>query len=405
MSNLAQTLIDSAWDAWHAALRKGLQTLLAIPEAADPKVRAQAHLAMQMMQTSASGLYLIPRHQFPALYSHNVFLPSELSWGLPAADFTYRWGSIDGTHTYRIWGKRGTTCWLHCQLNAGFWGDEECKALAALDLDRIEYGPGGTFEIILSPERHEGNWIKLNPKARNIVIQVREIWVDWEKETGSELHIECLDRLEDAIVDLDEEEVADRIRKAARFIDNNIAFILRSNAAVTEHGGYKSDRFGLLSLIAPKDRTDQGGNPEAYYIDHFYDIQPGEALIIECAMPQTMYWSIQLSTMFWQNLDHTYRQSSLNQLQALADHDGKVRIVLSLEDPGVANWLDAQQPGMGLAQWRWYRTDRCEIPTVRKVALADLAQELPAGTRMVTPAERAEAVRRRERSSLRRYGF
>ncbi|MEP6870208.1 MAG: DUF1214 domain-containing protein, partial [Novosphingobium sp.] len=291
------------------------------------------------------------------------------------------------------------------QLNAGFWGDEECKALAALDFDTLECGPDGSFEIILSAAPHEGNWIKLDPAARNVVIQVREAWIDWENETGSEMHIECLDRSPDASIDLPEDEVANRIRKAARFVDANIAFIFSSNAAVTAHGGYKSETFGLLSLVEPKDRTDQGGNPEAYYIDYVYDIQPGEALIIENEMPEAMYWSIQLSTMFWQNLDHSYHQSSFNQLQAKPDADGKIRLVLSLEDPGVANWIDAQQPGMGMAQWRWYRTERCAIPTVRKVALADLRDELPADTRMVTLAERDEALRRRTRSSLRRYGF
>jgi len=45
--------VEAAWEAWHAAMRNGLETLLAIPEAADPKVRAEAHLAMQMMETSA----------------------------------------------------------------------------------------------------------------------------------------------------------------------------------------------------------------------------------------------------------------------------------------------------------------------------------------------------------------
>lgn len=397
--------VNAAWEAWHAAMRNGLETLLAIPEASDPKVQAEAHLAMKMMETSASGLYLIPRHQFPALYSHSVFLPSELSWGLPAADFTYRWGSIDGAHTYRIWGKRGTTCWLHCQLNAGFWGDEECKALAALDLDTIEYGPDGSFEIILSPKPHSGNWIKLDPAVRNVVIQVREIWGDWENETGSEMHIECLDRAPGASTHLTEDEVAERIRKCARFVDNNVAFILRSNAAVRENGGYLSDTFGPLSLIPPKDRTDQGGNPEAYYLDYFYDMQPGEAYIIECDLPKTMYWSIQLSTMYWANIDHTYRQSSFNQYQAKPDADGKIRLVLSLEDPGVANWIDAQQPGMGLAQWRYYRTDECVLPTVRKVPLARLREELPADTRLVDPAQRAADLRWRERASLHRYGF
>lgn len=396
---------DRAWDTWHEAVRNGLARFLADPACAEPKVKAQAHYFMQVLQTAAFGLYVAPRHQFPHLYTHSVFLPFELGWGLPCADFFYRWASFDGARTYRMWGKRGTTYWLHAQFNAGFWGDESSRNIANIDFANLEYGPDGEFELILSADPHPGNWVKLDRDASNIVMNMREAWIDWENETGTEIHVECLDRTPDASTVMDLEEVALRIEKAARFINHHVEFCFNSTKVVVERGGCNSDTFVPLSLLDPQERGDRGGNPEAHYLDYIYDIQPGEAIIIENEMPEALYWSIQLSDYWWGNLDYSHHFSALNDRQARRCADGRMRIVLSLEDPGVPNWLDAQDAGTGMAQWRWYRTERCAIPSVKKVPLAELRNHLPADTPVVTPEERAEALRRRRDASLARYGF
>ncbi|MBV9841903.1 MAG: DUF1214 domain-containing protein [Sphingomonadaceae bacterium] len=396
---------DRAWDTYHAAVRDGLARFLAAPESGDPKVRAQAHYFLQVLQTAAFGLYVAPRHHYPALYVHSVFLPFELGWGLPCADFLYRWCSIDGAHTYRLWGKRGTTHWLHAQFNAGFWGDESSKNIANLDFDTIEYGPDGTFEVILSPEPHGGNWVKLDRAAPHIVINMREVSLDWESEILTDIRIECLDRAPDARIVMDEDEVALRIEKAARFIAHHIDFSIGSTRVIVDRGGRESRTFAPLSLEKPQEVGDKGGNPEAHYLDYIYDIRPSEAYVIECEIPKALYWSLQLSDFWWHNLDYSHHQSALNDRQARRDADGKIRLVLSLEDPGVPNWIDAQDPGVGLAQWRWYRTERCAVPTVTKVPLADLRDHLPPDTPHVTPQQREETLERRRRASLRRYGF
>ncbi|MBV9843308.1 MAG: DUF1214 domain-containing protein [Sphingomonadaceae bacterium] len=396
---------ERAWETYHDAVRDGLARFLAVPECADPKVRAQAHYFLQVLQTAAFGLYVAPRHQYPALYVHSVFLPFELGWGLPCADFLYRWCSIDGAHTYRLWGRRGTTHWLHAQFNAGFWGDESSKNIANLDFDTIEYGPDGAFEVILSADRHEGNWVKLDRDAHNIVINMRETSLDWEGEIGTDIRIECLDRDPRARILMDEDEVALRIEKAARFIAYHIDFSFNSTKIIVDRGGRDGDVFAFLSLDAPEVIGDKGGNPEAVYLDYIYDIQPGEAYIIESEMPDALYWSLQLSDYWWHNLDYSHHQSALNDKQARRDADGKIRLVLSLEDPGVPNWIDAQDPGVGMAQWRWYRTEKRVVPTVRKVPLAQLRDHLPADTPYVFAEERQATLLRRRDASLRRYGF
>ena len=69
-------------------------------------------------------------------------------------------------------------------------------------------------------------------------------------------------------------------------------------------------------------------------------LEPDEALIIELTDPEADFWAFQLASSLWHTLDYANRFTSINQAQAIADDDGKFRIVLTHRDPGVANWLD-----------------------------------------------------------------
>jgi hypothetical protein len=82
-----------------------------------------------------------------------------------------------------------------------------------------------------------------------------------------------------------------------------------------------------------------------------------------------------------------------------------VRMVLSREDPGVPNWIDPLIPGIGIAQWRWYLSDRHPVPTVTRVPLPALRAHLPAETPRVDAAQRRDAIALRKRAVLSRYGF
>jgi hypothetical protein len=148
-----------------------------------------------------------------------------------------------------------------------------------------------------------------------------------------------------------------------------------------------------------------GGNPRAAYVKMLYDIQPDDALIIETEIPNARYWSVQLNDVWWQTTDYAYHQSCINAGQAAIDSDGKVRMVLSLRDPGVMNWLDPVDFPWGVAQWRWYLTDRIVTPTVKKVPVTEVRTHLPAETALVTRDERQSLLAIRRKGIFNRYGF
>ena len=367
---------------------------------ADPAVRAQGLYLLQMLQAFGFNIYVAPRQAYPNFYLHSIFMPFESGFGAPCPDFFYRWAFLDGRRSYRITGRTGTTRWIEFQTHKGFWGDPDQGHLGNHDLDAFELDRDGRFEIIASAEKHDGNWIPLDAARSNIVLMVREAWYDWAHERGAEFHIEAIGLKGDEPMALDEDEVTRRTLAASRLVKFYVEFFLKLNQRIVE--GVGINRF---FFTPPNAANHVGGNPRAGYMQMVYEIPPGEALIVETDIPQARYWSIQMNDMWWQTTDYTHHQSSLNGHQARLDGDGRVRMVLSREDPGVPNWIDPVIPGIGIAQWRWYLSDRHPVPTVTRVPLSALREHLPAETPRVDAAQRRDAIALRKRAVLSRYGF
>jgi hypothetical protein len=132
----------------------------------------------------------------------------------------------------------------------------------------------------------------------------------------------------------------------------------------------------------------------------FWDLGPDEALVVETDVPDAQYWSFQLYQLGWFELvDIADRQSSLNHTQALADPDGRVRVVVAHRDPGVPNWLDTggRRAGLLTLRWFWPGSSSMETltPTTRVVPVSEVPAALPPSTPRTTPAERAATLESR----------
>jgi hypothetical protein len=104
------------------------------------------------------------------------------------------------------------------------------------------------------------------------------------------------------------------------------------------------------------------------------------------------------------SLPFNERQTSLNNAQMKVDADGGIRVVISKKDPGVANWLDTTGRHEGTIVFRNYRAKQGVVPRVRKVKFDEVRADLPAGTQLVTPAERQAALEHRRQAVLKLYG-
>jgi hypothetical protein len=397
---------QAAWERYRASFAEQRERFLKNEFARDPQLRAQGLYLLQAQEVSAFNQYVAPRQQYPALYVQSLFMPLELSWGMPNPDFLNHNGFIDGAHTYRIWGNRKGSYWSTLQVFRGFWGDEDQGNQANIDFDDIPSSPDGSFEIFLGPnppaDPKGQYWVKLDPKIHNAMLALRETFYDWDKDVPMELHIECLDRDPGAPIYADETELAARIDKARKWAAAHFEFAM--GGAQRYLGANGAPPMTRNEFHANTAGRTQGGNPLGYWINMLYDIQPDEALVIEMPVIKARYWGFQMGSVWGQTTDYSYHQSSINGAQAKLDTDGKFRAVLSLKDPGVPNWLDPAGLPVGTALLRFYKSDDYVVPTVTKVKLADVRRRLPKDTPVVTPEERRAALEARRRVSLARYG-
>ena len=141
------------------------------------------------------------------------------------------------------------------------------------------------------------------------------------------------------------------------------------------------------------------GLAAARYAFCFWDLADGEALIVESDVPDARYWSLQLYVPGWFELvDPVERISSRNHTQTEVLAGGRIQVVVSPVDPGVANWLDTGGRPQGLCtlRWFWPAGEEGPAPVARVVKVADLGAHLAADATRVAPAERAEELRARQ---------
>ncbi|HEX8802582.1 MAG TPA: hypothetical protein VF743_00270, partial [Acidimicrobiales bacterium] len=87
-------------------------------------------------------------------------------WGGDNADAFYQWVPLDPTRTYRVTGRRGDAVYLSLTVYGGPDDGRYSDRIVGTVNDRmVDVADDGTFEIILSPEPHDGTWLKLEPDA------------------------------------------------------------------------------------------------------------------------------------------------------------------------------------------------------------------------------------------------
>ena len=142
--------------------------------------------------------------------------------------------------------------------------------------------------------------------------------------------------------------------------------------------------------------SDWGGHQGQSYGFGNFRLGIDEAVILEVALPACDYWVVQLGNRFWESLDWDRRQSSLNHRQATLDDDGVFRAVISVDDPGIPNWLDPAGNPSGSILGRMINPADVPTTTLIVAPVADLADHLPAGTHTSAPpsvTRRCAAVR------------
>lgn len=317
--------------------------------------------------------------------------------GFANPDDTYYQSVVDDQGTYRITGHRGSTYIVDVMVGSGpksSWGTGQLGPTKRnFELDRdVTIGEDGAFDFILSakrPEGHKGDWLPLDPGAT--FIWIRQIAYDWEKEQDARFTIERLDvparRKREST-----QQLAERMTLMSDFVHNWTEQFLNWEKFV----GQPLPVNDVLVL----DFSKGGGIADQRYVQGFFDIDDGEALILETDVPEECrYWMFHLTDEFLNSLNWLHNQVTINGRQAKLNNDGKFRAVIANADPGVANWLDASGFERGGIVGRWKECSSFPKPTLKKVRLTDVLDHLPNDTARVSPEERDASIRRMRRAA------
>jgi len=394
----APALLARAWEDYARGIEELRRTLLACEWAHDPAEQVRAHHFLLQAQAAAFNLVVAPDPERPAFLLGTVFEPNVYTWLMPNPDCIYRYAFVDGARSFEISGRASAAEIVELQAIGGFWGDPDLKLLGSQDLGRLEAAADGAFRLFVGPDppRAGGPWIRTDPSRVNTLI-LREIFAEWSTPGASKVMIEPLGD-PPASRGPSAPALAARLAASVRMIRFCLdAFSTGLTRRVLAAVGW--NRFQLVDTSRDADAA----NPAIGYVPAIYELARDEALVVTLEPPEARYWNVHLGDLWWQVADFTQRQSSLNGRQVERDADGRVRAVISFEDPGVANWLDPCGAHKGVALVRWHTSRACPVPELSRVPLARLRDHLPSGTRTVSPAERRRHLDARRRGILRRY--
>ncbi|MBW2448612.1 MAG: hypothetical protein JRG83_22225 [Deltaproteobacteria bacterium] len=125
---------------------------------------------------------------------HPVFrtMPEMVKMGLDNPDNFYRSASVNPEYDYRLRGKRGSIHYLSLAAqNQNFAAKSKITGGAGhLEDSELELGPDGSFEVIASQKEQPGNWLRMNPDTKQIL--VRQTFLDRLSEQPIDIEIECL---------------------------------------------------------------------------------------------------------------------------------------------------------------------------------------------------------------------
>lgn len=291
---------------------------------------------------------------------------------------------INGTDTFVVRGTRGSARWVSMILGrAGTppFGN-------ARFLPDLEVAPDGTFEVVVSPEPHPGNWIESDPASATLL--VRQFFGTPDDVTPMELTIENRSRGHEEPASL---TLAASIAALRRATGMFAAMVPMMQGELLDKGGAKNTF--TTDIGAPTSTS--GGVPGGNAVTARFAIEPDEALLVEVVPPTPCaYWDAQVGNGWYESFDYRHRFSGLTCEGAHLHDDGGITLVLASRDPGVVNWLETAGHREGHLAVRWQLSDgNLPLPRTRVVPVDDVAAltGLPRVDAIERAAQRAALAR------------
>jgi hypothetical protein len=283
-------------------------------------------------------------------------------WGGDNADAFYHYAALNPRRTYRIRGRRGDAVYLSLTVyggpDDGRWSN---RIVCTLNDRNLSFNEDGTFEVILGPEKHAGNSMKLEDDA--VCVVTRDYLVDPVMGRQASWRIEALNpapppRLTDA-------DVARRFRAATNFLRELLGIFPLA---------FDDEKLNTVDDPYPVPQVTYGwAAGDAAYAMGSFDLSDEQALILEGTSPPCAFWNMCLWNPFLQTYDYRYERVTINGGQVRYEPDGSWRIVISARDPGAPNWVSTAGHRRGRIWFRWFLPEEMpKRPRARVVKVVDL---------------------------------
>jgi len=281
-------------------------------------------------------------------------------WGGDNSDAFYFHAPIDPSRTYAVHVDPGDSVYLSITVYGGpDDGRYSERIVGSLNDREMVCNLDGSFDLILSPNEHAGNWIKLEPDA--VVAITRDYVIDPKQSRKAQWSIECLDG--SPVFKQTDADVARRLRAVATWVTQQAAMVplpLGEPNTVAD------------PIPVPK-KTFGWGAGDASYAFGSFDLEPGQALVIEGRSPECAFWNMCLWNFFLHTYNYDYEPVTINKGQCHYNEDGSWRIVVAGENPGVPNWVSTQGHKRGRIWFRWFVPEATpERPTAKVVPITSL---------------------------------
>ncbi|RAV07051.1 hypothetical protein DQP55_22715 [Mycolicibacterium sp. GF69] len=392
-------MLKSAWDDFCDQLKDAGERVFKDHNPASGIQRADGFRFLTQNLGQAFDLALETRNsRYPIIHT---FCHPNRKLGGDCADFLYQQAWIDGASSYRITGERGTARFLNITvqgprrdgsgvLHEPFGDVPEANLTGA----QLETSAAGDFELYLGGPPRQRNWLPTTPGSRKLFI--RQGFDRWD-ELPARMGIERVDMAEPRPVPSSGEMIA-AIEWAGDFLTGMMADWPEYPFT---HGGVDANRPNRFPDMTAT-RADAKRGRAA--MNMHWHLAPDEALIVEFDAHDGL-WMLTNMGAFFTSMDYLYRPVSYTPSRTAVDADGRIRLVLSHDDPGYHNWLDTQGFERGNLTYRHMLDGEPAALHTRLVKRGDLADALPPGAPTVTPAERTAQMWARFNGIRQRYGW
>lgn len=365
---------EDPWQAFTAELARAGEIVTRELTPSDPITQAEGYRYLARMirmglETTLEFDDPSRPHIFPAA-------TRSMQTGGNTADAVYAHGFIDGTHTYRIRGERGSALLIEFTVYSGMLGlHPDSRMIAGLTEEKLVLEADGSFEVILSPTEQSGNWIKTSPDARYVFI--RQYSHDWSTTRRATFQIERLGETSpDASLEASAQasfEVAPTLADIRQGLQATAQYV--RDGTLVWIGIVDRARQGLANALVsiPQNMATTMPTGHKFASGHF-ELSADEALIVEFTPPKAPYWGFQLTNYWFEPIDYGGTASHVNNRRVRFGPNGTVKLVIAhAARPDDPNWLSTGGRTVGTMQFRLSRSDLA-VPTIRTrlVAISEL---------------------------------